>query len=230
MDGTVLDTMSDLADSLYHVLGELGYPNDYTVEDAGKFFGSGVTVACQRAIAKGFGLTDDELALIGTPEGKLPEEVTPQAVEKLEKGFAAYYPDHSAIRTAPFPGIPELIKRLSDEGCRLAVASNKINSAVQDLTKLYFGELFERAIGVDETIRRKPHPDILFKIMDEFSVKPEETVLVGDTEIDVRTAANAGVDCICVNWGFRSEEFLRGEGVTEFARTADELYRILEER
>ena len=116
---------------------------------------------------------------------------------------------------------------MADDGVKLAVASNKINEAVQSLADKQFSGLFDRAIGVDDTIRRKPHPDMLERIMEEFDVTPAETVLIGDTEVDIATAENAGIDCICVGWGFRTKEYLKSLGPTMIAETADDVYKAI---
>lgn len=227
MDGTILNTIEDLGDSLNAVLEMNGHKGDWTAEDAGRFFGSGVRVACQRALAKESGMTWEELALIGTPDEAMMEGIEEAEIDVIEKAFSKYYPEHCAIKTRPFDGIPELLEKLSADGVKLAVASNKINVAVQELAELHFNGFFDMAIGVDDTIRRKPHPDMLVRIMEEFGASADETVLVGDTEIDMMTAGNAGVRFVCVDWGFRTEDYMRSCGVDEFARTANDIDRLL---
>ncbi len=229
MDGTILNTLEDLGDSLNAVLAMAGHRSDYTTKDAGCFFGSGVRVACQRALAKEAGMDYEGLSLIGTKEGILPAEVTDAEADRIENAFTKYYPEHCAIKTAPFDGIAELLMELKSQGLKLAVASNKINIAVQELSDIHFRGIFDRAIGVDETIRRKPYPDMLESLMSELNSEPDETVLVGDTEIDMMTAENAGIDCIMVNWGFRSESFLKGHGAKELARNASDILEMMKE-
>jgi phosphoglycolate phosphatase len=139
--------------------------------------------------------------------------------------FKEYYAKHSADKTKPYDGVLETISALKEQGVKTAVLSNKGDFAVQPLVKRYFGGLIERAQGENEAagVLRKPNPDGVYKIMKELGVTEKETVLVGDSEVDILTAKNAGVDCVAVTWGFRDEKDLIENGAEKRISKPSEL-------
>ena len=134
-----------------------------------------------------------------------------------------HYAHHSAERTTPYPKIKKLLEILSGEGVLRGVVSNKGDSAVQDLVASYFPGLLNIAVGEREDVRRKPAPDTVLKVMTELNVNTINSVYVGDSEVDIETAANVGCDCIAVSWGFRDRDFLVKRGAKTIADTTEEL-------
>ncbi|MGI6002186.1 MAG: HAD family hydrolase [Lachnospiraceae bacterium] len=223
MDGTVLDTAGDLCDSMNHVMGQLGLPAGFTIEDTHYLFGSGVTVAVSRALAMLDGADYKTLLTVGTEEDEVTRTLDPALREKVQNMFRSYYGQHCSIKTGPYPGIPALLMRLREHGVHTAVVSNKPDPAVQELVDIHFKGLFDRALGESPAIRRKPAPDMTRKIVEELGIMPEEAVYIGDTEIDLQTAENSGTGCICVDWGFRTKDFLTALGAPAVVSSADEL-------
>ena len=224
MDGTILDTAGDLADALNHALKKAGHRHDFTVEDAKHFFGSGVQVAIKRALALEAGMTHAQLVDIGTRAEILPEGITGEVIGEIQKIYEPYYASHCAIKTGPYPGIVTLLKRLRAAGIMTAVVSNKPDEAVQILTEEQFPGLFDLAVGLRTTVRRKPAPDVTLKAVEELGISVEDAVYIGDSEIDLQTAANAGMDCISVDWGFRGAAFLADHGAKKIVSRAEEIF------
>ena len=156
MDGTVLDTAGDLCDSMNHVMGQLGLPAGFTIEDTHYLFGSGVTVAVSRALAMLDGADYKTLLTVGTEEDEVTRTLDPALREKVQNMFRSYYGQHCSIKTGPYPGIPALLMRLREHGVHTAVVSNKPDPAVQELVDIHFKGLFDRALGESPAIRRKP--------------------------------------------------------------------------
>ena len=229
MDGTVLDTVSDLTDAINYSLGKMGHRHDYTNKDGALFVGSGILVAFKRALALENGADRDDLLLIGTESEKaMPgfQDYTEEAM-KLKEVFGPFYADHCDIKTAPYPGMTELLKELRGCGFRTAVVSNKLDIAVQKISPLYFPRLFDVSLGETPEIRRKPAPDMVDEVLRRLSISKKEAVYIGDSEIDIQTAANSGLDCISVSWGFRSKAFLKAHGAAAIAESIEELKDIL---
>ncbi len=214
MDGTILDTITDLRDSLNYALKTTGHRDGWTGRDTALFFGSGVDTAVRRVLLCEAGrreLTMESLEEIGGPEDHRSEEEIREE-QKVKEAFTPYYKEHCNDHTGPYAGIPNLIRTLRSMGIHTAVVSNKQDPAVQILAEHFFSGLFDAVLGEKEGIRRKPAPDMTLSIMEQGGFSREETVYIGDTEIDLQTAANAGIPCISVDWGFRSESFLRRKG------------------
>ena len=222
MDGTILDTLEDLANAIRYSMRTGGHAYDFTSEEVRFFFGSGAHVAFQRALACEAGETPEEYLQIGDSRDYLPDEAA-----RLQEIFAEYYPNHCEERTKAFPGLTEALNELRSAGVRLAVVSNKIDPAVQILAEQYFPGCFDFAIGISESNRRKPYPDMLEKCLQAMAVSAEEAVYIGDSEVDIQTAANMGMPCISVAWGSRSEEFLRSHGAKEIIRDTAELTTVI---
>ena len=195
LDGTLLDTLEDLTNATNFALAKFGYATR-TEEEVCAFVGNGIAKLIERAM----GGKDENFSSV------------------LET-FKAYYGAHCAEKTKPYEGILPLLKTLKEYGIRTAVVSNKADFAVKSLAKAYFDGLLMQAIGEDEErgIRKKPAPDTLLAVMKELQADPKTTLYVGDSEVDIQTAQNAGVDCLCVTWGFRKREFLEAQGGKLFA-------------
>ena len=205
LDGTLLNTLDDLAASVNAALAMNGMPLRST-EEVRAFVGNGIRNLMMRAVPGG--------------------EANP-AFDKALEDFTRHYGAHSRDRTQPYDGILEMLDQLSAAGVKHAIVSNKIDFAVKELSRAYFGERMCAAIGDDPSRARKPAPDSVFAAMREMGVTAQETVYVGDSDVDVLTARNAGVPCVAVLWGFRDEACLRAAGAGRLARTPDELREII---
>jgi len=223
MDGTVLDTLTDLNHSLNHALEVCGHRHDYSPEITGAFFGSGITVSATRALAYEAGWPLESLVQVGSADDPISPTVDPSAVAEIEDVFRPYYAIHCTDSTGPYPGIPETIRALRARGLLTAVVSNKPDNAVQELVRDQFDGLFDYSIGEQKGIARKPSPDMVLRCLEILGVSPSESVYIGDSEIDLQTAANTGLDCIAVDWGFRSRAFLETSGATRIISRAEEL-------
>ncbi len=205
LDGTLLNTLDDLAASTNHALAAHGLPKR-TRDEVRQFVGNGILNLIRQAVPKG---SADEL------------------IQDVYKTFNAHYAAHSFEATAPYPGIEALLDDLREQGMQCCVVSNKGDYAVGPLVEHFFPGCFEVARGEREGIRRKPAPDTVFSCMEALNVSPSQCVYVGDSEVDVACAHNAGIDCIIVTWGFRDEEYVRSQGGTVFAHDCVELRSLL---
>ena len=199
LDGTLLDTLEDLADGVNYALAQFGYPLR-TLEEVRRFVGNGAKRLIDQAV---------------------PGDVDPQSVFDV---FRTYYSANCQIKTKPYEGIPEALAELGKK-YPMAVVSNKPDMAVKPLCAQYFPGIFAR--GESEDCPRKPAPDMVYKAMAEIGV--DSCVYVGDSEVDVLTAKNAGVPCLSVLWGFRDREEIEAAGGVYFCETREELVRKLEE-
>lgn len=201
MDGTVLDTLADLTNAINHTLSDYGMP-----------------LLDKRRVAQYLGNGAAHLIARAVPEG------TPVALrEEMLRAYQPWYDSHCAILTAPYPGIVPLMRALREAGVKQAVISNKQDTAVKQLAAQHFPGLLETAVGESETVRRKPNPDAVLAALREMGVEKRDAVYVGDTEVDLRTAENAGLACAVVGWGFRTEEQLRAAGAGHIFQNAAEL-------
>ncbi len=207
LDGTILDTLTDLAAAVNAALSRHGYPKR-GVGEVCSFVGNGVKKLIERAV---------------------PDGTTPKETDAVFEDFMAYYRLHCADATAPYDGIPEILSDLRAAGVRLAVLSNKAHAATVALCERYFPQLFDAVLGEREAmgIRKKPAPDALLALMHEMGVTAGETVYIGDSDVDVQTAAAAGVDLLAVSWGFRSAKLLREAGATVIADSAEQLKNLI---
>lgn len=183
LDGTLLNTIADLANSTNYALSRLNYPT-HPVEAYNFMVGNGINKLFERAL----------------PEGEKTEE----NVLSVRKVFLEHYDQHNADESRPYPGIPELLKKLQDEGKMVAVASNKYQAATQKLVTHYFPEInFVAVFGQREGVKVKPDPTIVYDILTLANVNKEEVLYVGDSGVDMQTAIHAGVTSCGVTWGFR---------------------------
>lgn len=224
LDGTLLDTIEDLTDSMNHVLTACGFRGAHEAEAMNAFFGSGIRVAIERALVAERGGTEEQVMRIGTDaRAEETPAVLDEEIDRVEEAFGAWYPAHCAIKTRPFAGILEVLEELKAQGVRLAVVSNKIDPAVRELVQVHFPGMFGYAAGVSESVRRKPAPDLTQNALSALGVRAEEAVYIGDSEVDLMTARNAGTDCISVDWGFRRRSFLEAVGATCICATPEEM-------
>ncbi|MGX8699084.1 MAG: HAD family hydrolase [bacterium] len=200
LDGTLLDTLDDLTDAVNATLAHFSYPA-VTREKVRLAVGNGAGVLLQRV---------------------LPENATD--FDAVLPWYKAYYAAHSLRKTAPYPGIPELLEKLSADGIPMAVVSNKQDDAVKSLCARFFGGRIAAAIGERPDVRRKPAPDSLLAAMDALGSSPANTIYVGDSEVDLLSAKNASLACASVAWGFREEAFLRAQGANLLFPTPEALY------
>ncbi len=197
MDGTVLDTLDDLTDSVNYVLDKYGMPRR-TKDEYRRFFGNGIEFALRCAV---------------------PDDTPNDVIEEMLPIFKEHYNAHCLDKTKPYDGILELMKELKGRGYKLAIVSNKIDSAVKELNERVFSDYVSVAIGEKDGIKRKPAPDTVLAALAELNSSKEEAVYVGDSEVDFQTAQNSGLPCISVLWGFRDKDFLIEQGATTFAET-----------
>ena len=217
LDGTLLDTLQDLATSVNYALEHHGIPT-HPIDDIRRFVGNGVRKLMERAVPDG-----DKNPLF----------------DAAFETFRQHYMQHSLDTTRPYDGIPELIRELKSRGCQMAVVSNKMMAATQELVHHFFPEI-PVAIGENEAagIHKKPAPDTVFEALHQLAPIPESSaignfpsdtpsaVYVGDSDVDLETARNAGLPCISVLWGFRDRDFLIRHGATTFAERPSDILML----
>lgn len=200
LDGTLLDTLDDLTDSVNYAMSVMGWPLK-DKKDVRLYLGNGIK--------------------------RLMELCSPSGISKAEFDkafliFREYYDLHNQDKTAPYDGVVELMARLKSKGVKMAIVSNKVHEAVLALRDKFFPYV-EVAIGDDLKMARKPAPDSCYKALELLGSNKEESVYIGDSEVDLLTAKNSGLDCITVLWGFRDKEYLMENGATTFVETPEEL-------
>lgn len=205
LDGTLLDTLEDLKNGVNAALREYHLPQR-TLEEVRRFVGNGVRNLILQAVPGGAEHPDFEEILLF---------------------FQTYYKAHCKEYTGPYQGIPEVLKELADQGILMAIVSNKFDTAVKELNEEHFGTYIRAAIGELPNVARKPAPDMVYQALDILGVEKSQAVYIGDSEVDVQTAKNAGLSCIAVTWGFRDEEILRECGAESIVHTPEELLTFL---
>lgn len=209
LDGTLLDTLDDLGASVNYALHTHCLPKR-SLSEIRNFLGNGIRNLMTRAA------------------GAAAER---EDFEEVFETFRRHYVVHCLDRTAPFPGIIPLLKVLKSRRIKTAIVSNKLHPAVVDLNERFFKEYISIAIGESETVRRKPCPDSVLKAIEALGSRPENTLYVGDSEVDLKTARNAGTACALVLWGFRDEDFLRSlPGAKTFVRRPEDLLLLLDDQ
>ena len=204
LDGTLLDTLDDLASSVNYALRKAGLP-ERTLDEVRAFVGNGVRKLMVRSVPGGDGHA---------------------GFENILSSFREHYSRHDKEQTRPYPGVVEMLRALKSRGARIAVVSNKFNSATQSLCKYYFDGLVDVAVGEHDGVEKKPAPDIVNEALDLLCVGKEDAVYVGDSDVDIMTARNSGMPCISVLWGFRDRPFLENAGARVFVNTPAELVCI----
>ena len=207
LDGTVLDTLDDLAASTNYALRAFGLP-ERSRDEVRRFVGNGVRRLMQQAV----------------PDG----ESDPRFEEVLAT-FREHYMHHSMDTTQPYPGIMPMLARLREEGHATAVVSNKFDAATKSLCQHYFGTLIDVAIGESERIRRKPAPDTVIEAMRLLGAKKEQSIYIGDSDVDIATAKACAIPCVSVLWGFRDRDFLLAHGATVFISQPEEMVKMVSE-
>lgn len=205
LDGTLLDTLEDLTNAVNHALLTFHMPTR-NISEIRRFLGNGIR----------------RLMLLSVPNGKQNSDF-----EAVFAEFRRYYDLHCNDRTKPYVGIVELIDALKKKNIQTAIVSNKVDSAVQTLTRRYFPQV-EVAVGDRKGLQRKPAPDSVLMAMEAFHAKRAETVYVGDSEVDIETAINAGIKCVNVLWGFRDREQLLESGAKILIQKPLELLELIE--
>ena len=206
MDGTVLNTIDDLAASVNYAMEKFGFPLR-TVDDYRRAVGNGI----RRAI-----------------ELTVPEGTSQEVIDEMVPVYKEHYDVHCLDKTRPYDGIIELMRELKKRGYKMAIVSNKIDSAVKELNQKFFSEAIEVAIGEKPGVKRKPAPDTVFEALKELGSTADEAIYIGDSEVDFATANNSGLPCISVLWGFRDKEFLEEIGASVFAVQPGDVLEILD--
>ena len=213
MDGTILNTLDDLSDSCNVICKKYGYP-EHTIQEIKFFVGNGIPKLIERA---------------------LPKDVSSEVYKKVLQEYIEYYESHCAIKTKPYDGVIELIKGLKAQGVKIAVNTNKVESAAIDLCNDYFPKLFDIISGSRPGMPPKPAPDGIYEILERAGMTKKEAseggaVFIGDSDVDMQTGKNAGLDIIGVDWGFRGEEFLRKHGAEVIAKVPQDIFDFFNEK
>lgn len=209
LDGTLLNTLEDLADSTNFALRQYNYP-ERTIEEVRNFVGNGVAKLIERAI---------------------PEGLNNPNFENCLKTFKENYSQNMYNKTAPYNGIIEMLKKLRADNCKIAVVSNKFDAAVKELCQKYFPNLIDIAIGENEAagIKKKPAPDTVIQVLKELNCDKSEAIYLGDSEVDIMTAENSGMPCISVTWGFKDEDFLKRHNAQIIVNNPQEIINFIEQ-
>lgn len=207
LDGTLLDTLDDLTAAVNFALKGQDLPV-CTREEIRSYIGNGVVILLARAAKEKSGEVD---------------------AGKMLADFKEYYTAHCQDETRPYGGVMEMLSMLKAEGRKVGVVSNKVDFATKGLCKAYFGDCIDVAIGENEGagVRKKPAPDSVLAAMQILGATPADTVYIGDSEVDIQTAKNAGIPCISVSWGFKDRDFLLENGATCLAEDVETLRRFL---
>ena len=205
LDGTLLDTLEDLCDSVNFALSSHKLP-ERSIDEVRSFVGNGI----RRLI-----------------DLSVPDNTDTSVADSVFDSFKAYYKEHSSDKTKPYEGVMLLLKFLGEQGFRTAVVSNKADFAVKNLVKKYFDGLFDYAAGEKEGIPRKPSPESVYNAIEFFGLSYSDCVYVGDSEVDIATAVNAGIDSIIVTWGFRDRDTLIKAGAETLCDDVSALKNML---
>lgn len=206
LDGTLLDTLGDLRDSVNFALEKNGLPKR-TTEEIRSFVGNGIRLLIERSV---------------------PENTSFEITEVCFSDFKEYYKDHSAILTKAYDGIIDLMKELKSKGIKIAVVSNKADFAVKTLMEDYFNGLYDCAYGERAGVLRKPAPDGVFDAISEMGAEVKDSVYIGDSEVDVETSKNAKLPCIAVTWGFRDKKVLESLNPEYIVDSPSDILNIIE--
>lgn len=205
LDGTILNTLDDLADSCNVILQKYGFPL-HSYEEIKYMVGNGIPKLIERA---------------------LPQGTEKSIFEKVLSDYISYYDKHCDIKTAPYPGIIEAINQMKKCGMKVCVNTNKIQEAADVLCSKYFPGVFDVVAGGSINAKPKPAPDGVNKILKFFDFKAQDGVFIGDSDVDIQTGKNAGMDSIGVAWGFRGYDFLKNHNAQKVVKNCDELLQAL---
>ncbi len=207
LDGTLLDTLDDLTDSVNYALAQNGFP-PRGEEEVRRFVGNGVRTLVERAV----------------PAGGAGGE----RIEAVFDCFKRHYVDHCTVKTDLYPGVGDMLRGLKAAGYKVAIVSNKLQGGVDELCRRFFRDTVQVAVGERAGVRRKPAPDMVEIALRELGAGREEAVYVGDSDVDLATAARAGLPCISVSWGFRDRDFLKRSGAVRLADSPADVLPLLE--
>lgn len=205
MDGTILNTLEDLKNATNYSLRQFNMP-ERTLEEVRMFVGNGIRKLVERAV---------------------PAGTSAEKIDEVLDVFLKYYEVHSADNTSSYPGIHELVEKLKAAGIKTAVSTNKADAPAQELGKEYFNGIFDLIVGQRDGLRTKPAPDSVNEILKILNIQKKDAVYVGDSDVDVQTAANSGLDFIGVSWGFRGRKFLQEKGAKNIVDSADEILNLV---
>lgn len=206
LDGTLCDTLCDLADAVNTALSEHGFKERSLHE-------------IQYAVGNG------SVKLI---ERSLPEDSRdPETIEKIHKRYIELYGKNYLVKTSAYDGLPDVVTKLKKAGIRLAVVTNKPDYRAREIVERFYPDTFDIISGVSEGVKPKPDPSLTLSILQRLNTDPKDAFFVGDSDVDIKTAKNAGMRCISVLWGFRSENELISSGGERFAKTPDELLKFI---
>ncbi len=204
LDGTILDTLLDLANAVNFAMRAKGFP-ERTTDEVRSFIGNGIKVLIKRAV---------------------PENTSEDDYAEALEIFTKYYLEHIADNTKPYDGIIDVINELKKKGCKTAVVSNKAHFAAQAVVKDFFGDIFDAVVGKMDEFPSKPEPDSLLYTIKALCADKNKCIYIGDSDVDVLTAHNAGIECIGVTWGNRDEDVLRESGAEYIARKPEDILNI----
>lgn len=205
LDGTLLNTIEDLTDAVNDAMTKNGF-KQRTIEEVTMFVGNGIHKLIERC---------------------LPEGENNPAFNSTFEDFKAYYAINCNNKTKPYIGITKILQTLKDRNIKSAIVSNKNDSDVKKLSRAHFTGYISTAIGNREGFRRKPYPDSVLEAARELNCNPEKCLYIGDSDVDIATAANSGMDCLSVTWGFRTREFLIEHGAQHLASNAEEVLSFI---
>ena len=209
LDGTLLDTIAGLANALNAARRMNGLPPQ-TEEQIKSFIGNGVEMMVERSLNDNPGKWDDDLK------------------ERVIKDRLAYYAANCIEKTKPYDGITEMLSKLKSSGMKLAVVTNKDEIPAQILIEHFFPDTFDYVRGTEPRMCRKPDPEVVMRCLASLDVKPEDCVYIGDSEVDIKTARNSGLDLISCDWGYRTREFLKEHGAGTICSDPADIWRLLQ--
>ena len=206
LDGTLLNTIDDLADACNHVAELHGWPT-HTIEEYKYFVGNGMARLAERFV---------------------PEDWrTPEGVRQVLEEFMPYYDAHKQDKTAPYPGVPEAVQAMKEAGVQVAVLSNKADQMAGPVVEHYYPGVFSAIQGALPSLPTKPDPTLLHRLMERMGAVAEHTLFVGDSNVDIRTAKNGGLTGCGVLWGFRTRAELEAEGADFIVEDPQALVRLV---
>lgn len=207
LDGTLMNTLDDLTISTNHALSQMGFPTR-TIDEVRQFLGNGVRTLIEMA---------------------LPEKTTEDTIERTISCFLQHYTLHCKDHSRPYDGILELLSSLKKMGVKMAIVSNKPDVEVKKLNAEHFAEFIGVALGENEKsgIPRKPSPAMVYEAINQLGSEPEKCLYVGDSDVDILTARNAGIDCLSVTWGFKTAEFLSQFGATKMIDAPSQMLKMI---
>lgn len=205
MDGTILNTLEDLKNATNYSLRQFGMP-ERSLEEVRMFVGNGIRKLVERAV---------------------PSSTSEEKIAQVFDVFLEYYEIHSADNTSPYPGILELVEKLKKSGIKTAISTNKADVPAQELGREYFNGIFDLIVGQQDGLKVKPAPDSVNKILSILDIQKKDAIYIGDSDVDVQTAKNSGLDFIGVSWGFRGREFLEKNGAKNIVDNANEILDLV---